>query len=112
MKHKHCDLIKAWADGADIQCWDKYTSAHGVWRDICGKDVNWNPEIEYRIKPEDKFIKYKVGLFTFGNDKLMAMVRESDRYSQTEKEIHFIKWILDEQTVDVGWFDFNKREGD
>lgn len=106
MKHKHCDLIKAWADGAKIQYWDRLNGY--IWVDICGNDLNWHPEIEYRIKPKDNFIKYKVGLFTFGNGKLIALVRESDRYSQTEKEQHFVKWILDEQTIDVGWFDFNK----
>ena len=50
MKHKHCDVIKAWADGAEIQF-------------KCPNDLHWsnapdNPEwldkLEYRVKPEKK----------------------------------------------------------
>jgi hypothetical protein len=45
--HKHAELIKAWADGAEIQFKDKI----GYWHDvICPK---WDEE-EYRIKPEPK----------------------------------------------------------
>jgi hypothetical protein len=49
MKHKHAELIKAWADGAEIECkhpWSK------EWIDA---DVpSWNNDIKYRIKPEPK----------------------------------------------------------
>ena len=48
MKHKHADLIKAWADGAQIQRQNSIgkwvNEAHPVWLD----DNN------YRIKPEEK----------------------------------------------------------
>ena len=51
MKHKHADLIHAWADGAQIQC-----KQHGY--ENCWADVgypNWeNPYCVYRIKPEPK----------------------------------------------------------
>ena len=51
MKHKHADLIHAWADGAQIQC-----KQHGY--EDCWADVgypNWeNPYCVYRIKPEPK----------------------------------------------------------
>ena len=50
MRHKHADLIIAWANGAKIQIlntrtgeWDTL-GAHPCWPDIC----------EYRIKPEPK----------------------------------------------------------
>ena len=46
--HKHAELIKAWADGAEIEV-------------LCGKDYwevrqhpNWHPDDEFRIKPEPK----------------------------------------------------------
>lgn len=44
--HKHAELIKAWADGAQIQV---YTN---TWND----DLHplWRPNLEYRIKPEEK----------------------------------------------------------
>ena len=45
MKHKHCDLIKAWAEGAKIQVVSK-----SIWRDT--NDPQWFEEAKYRIKPD------------------------------------------------------------
>ena len=47
MKHKHAELIKAWADGATIERLCNYT-----WE----KDLQptWWENFEYRIKPEPK----------------------------------------------------------
>ena len=52
MKHKHAELIKAWADGAQIQ----WKDCHGDWNDCMSYGNNrpaWHPEDEYRIKPEE-----------------------------------------------------------
>jgi hypothetical protein len=46
--HKHAELIKAWADGAEIQL--KLNAVQ--WGDCV--DPYWNPDIEYRVKPEPK----------------------------------------------------------
>lgn len=43
-KHKHAEIIKAWADGAQIQ-----VSHSGIWYDI--DEPMWNDDC-YRIKPE------------------------------------------------------------
>ena len=47
MKHKHAELIKAWADGAEIQEWQEHLQ---VWE----TDTNptWFIGQIYRIKPE------------------------------------------------------------
>ena len=50
MKHKHADLIKAWADGAKIQV---YMISLDEWED-CPHDPTWNVGRMYRIKPEQK----------------------------------------------------------
>lgn len=52
MKHKHADLIKAWADGAEIQTkLPSYTQDQ--WLPV--EHPNWNSDVwEYRIKPEEK----------------------------------------------------------
>ena len=42
--HKHAALIKAWADGAQIQ----YKDQAGEWEDT---NPNWYPDMEYRVKP-------------------------------------------------------------
>ena len=45
--HKHAELIKAWADGAEIEIWNDY-----AW--IYAPFPAWSPNREYRIKPELK----------------------------------------------------------
>lgn len=50
MKHKHAELIKAWADGASIQ----YKNNNEDWNDCAFNNPYWTDSIEYRIKPEPK----------------------------------------------------------
>lgn len=49
--HKHAELIKAWADGAEIE----YRNAEGEWYEARGPA--WGPETQYRIKPERVYPK-------------------------------------------------------
>jgi hypothetical protein len=49
MRHKHADLIHAWAEGAEIQILNK---RDGLWHVIAWPD--WDDCCEYRIKPEKK----------------------------------------------------------
>lgn len=44
MKHMHCELIKAWAEGAEIEY-----LLHGEWVSI--EPPSWDEEREYRVKP-------------------------------------------------------------
>ena len=44
--HKHAELIKAWADGAEIEAFD---SCIDSW--IKASSPSWGNQIEYRIKP-------------------------------------------------------------
>ena len=44
--HKHAELIKAWADGAEIEC-----RIGGEWNRI--NKPNWHEVMEYRIKPPE-----------------------------------------------------------
>lgn len=46
--HKHAEIIKAWADGADVEWWHPMLG----WVDV-GPTPNW-PDSTYRIKPEPK----------------------------------------------------------
>lgn len=49
--HKHAEVIKAWADGAEIQMKDKEE-----WIDI--QPFSWHPENQYRVKPEPDMVFY------------------------------------------------------
>lgn len=55
--HKHASMIKAWADGAEMQ----YKTYTGEWDSTC--HPSWDSEIEYRVKPEPVKVPYRVGLF-------------------------------------------------
>jgi len=54
MKHKHAELIKAWADGAIIEA--RYQKADGwtEWKKEEGGFIWYVGGAEYRIKPEPK----------------------------------------------------------
>lgn len=49
MRHKHADLIHAWAEGAEIE----FEYQLGIWRSAT--DIpTWEPSVNYRIKPKKK----------------------------------------------------------
>ena len=50
MKHKHAELIKAWADGAEIETRNVMRSNSWIQDDY----PTWLDHCEYRIKPERK----------------------------------------------------------
>ena len=59
--HKHAELIKAWADGAEIQ----YKDEDLKWVNCGLRTPTWRDDHEYRIKPEQKAdVKKKFG-FTY-----------------------------------------------
>lgn len=47
--HKHAALIKAWADGAEIERW---FASVGKW--LYTANPNWDVKYQYRVKPEPK----------------------------------------------------------
>ena len=53
MKHKHAELIKAWADGAQIQV----KACNLVWEDR--ENPYWATDREYRIKPEQPVVRWQ-----------------------------------------------------
>lgn len=76
MKHKHAELIKAWADGAEIerrQIYCKYQMnqepiiVSEEWLPCPNPSWVWNEE--YRIKPESKPEQQKVTMYIYNNMK-------------------------------------------
>lgn len=45
-QHKHADVIKAWADGAEIE----FKTSEGIWCDSFSPV--WSNTLEYRVKPK------------------------------------------------------------
>lgn len=54
MKHKHYDIIIAWAAGKDVQ-WNN----NGVWHNLIDDRPHWHEFTKYRIKPTPKPDWYK-----------------------------------------------------
>ena len=59
---KHAELIKAWADGAEIE-WEY----EGEWFDAVG-NPEWQTNVKYRIKPEPKPDIYCMEYFYLSDD--------------------------------------------
>jgi hypothetical protein len=78
MKHKHAELIKAWADGAQIQRQNSIgkwvNEAHPVWLD----DNN------YRIKPEEKqpVVRWLWAKLVFGEWMISPVYRSKEEASK------------------------------
>jgi hypothetical protein len=68
MKHKHYDMIVAWAEGRTIQ---NFNDRKMRWEDITG-DPYWVSSFQYRIKPEPKpdlKLYFEVAKYTSEKDK-------------------------------------------
>lgn len=50
--HKHAEVIKAWADGAEIEYLETMTSKEPYWSNA--PMPKWSEETMYRVKPEPK----------------------------------------------------------
>ena len=73
--HKHAELIKAWADGAEIQQRHLINNIPTNWYEFAD---DWNCEIsEFRIKPEPKpdvYVKEHIQLHHFQNSSYPTVV--------------------------------------
>lgn len=94
MKHKHAELIKAWADGAQIQIKDKQTG----WEDLCSTP-SWRNDFEYRIKPEEKkpVVRY-----------LWAHRGQVLNHFASEAEVRMNKFKADYKRLDWSRTEFDK----
>lgn len=54
-QHKWAEVIKAWADGAEIECRD--ISVNGYWGEWVDSPIDWDdPHYEFRVKDEPKYL--------------------------------------------------------
>jgi len=93
MKHVHAEVIKAWADGAQIQY--KY---RGNWIDIAhgGSSPCWTTTSEYRVKPEPSLtIPYRRYIWKLEDNYRVALCTNIALINPTQKDKSFIRWIDD-----------------
>ena len=86
-RHKHADLIHAWAEGAEIQYHDPFTG----WEDI--EEPGFYENDEYRIKPKTETVRFR-NYLTEGN--MVDVVSNKDPFARI-----FKKWLGDWQEVEV-----------
>ena len=81
--HKHAELIKAWADGANIQ--HKYD---GLWIDWeVEHSPSWLLTEEYRIKPEPKPNVLKICEFWY--DKMLNEIKIIEKTDVPNLKLYF-----------------------
>ena len=86
---KHAEVIKAWADGADIQFRVRDVSD---WKD--DPRPSWVPSLEYRVKPEMR--KFRVALLDRGD-----VVAIDNHATEAEGWNSFVRWLTDWQEYEV-----------
>lgn len=88
-RHKHADLIIAWANGAQIQ----FKSGSGNWVDCMSLVIGWYEEVEYRIKREK--LQYRVALLK-RDDKVWTSVTSEPLVAKSFEELDtFSRWLTD-----------------
>ena len=81
--HKWAKEIKAWADGAEIEC--RHEVQKGEWEEF---DGNWGNVMgwEFRIKPQPKEPQY---LYVYKEPKSDAIGAKQQVFITTEKGLYF-----------------------
>ena len=88
-RHKHADVIIAWAEGKDVQVWDEGAK--------CWCDVKAAPSFmgeKYRVKPPAK--KYRVALFESDTSIYYTSTADTPEDADFyEKTTGFVRWLTD-----------------
>jgi hypothetical protein len=103
MKHKHYEIIMAWAEGNPIQLW----RADG-WQDWTSKAAPaFNPSFEYRVKPMPK--RDIVKSFYLESNPLVGH-RFSEAYTDNDllNKHSCIKCTFDGETTKLKWVEVLK----
>lgn len=100
---KHSELIKAWADGAEIQV-RIGNNPLSEWLDA--PDPTWQKCYEYRIKPEKKVIRYRRYFYECVDNLVVSTICDIPGFhipaSELERYDYFKGWIDTEwQEVEV-----------
>jgi len=97
MRHKHADIIHAWAEGNQIQVRDL---PNKPWIDLV-LELRWNANY-YRVKP--KTIKFKSYLWKHKTGAIgiyAAQSTDTNKLARLPQSEHFVKWVGDWQEVEI-----------
>ena len=89
--HVHAEVIKAWADGKQIQMKSELTVG---WVDLLVPHPSWHLTTEYRVKP--KTIRYRVALLDDGvGYPYPYAVASDDVAHRVYGQSNFKRWLTD-----------------
>lgn len=89
-RHKHADVIIAWAEGEDVQVWDE---GDKCWVDLLLANPNFRAD-KYRIKPITE--KYRVALLLNDDNEPYTVSLNSQDYADIiEQRTDFVRWLTD-----------------
>ena len=95
--HVHAEVIKAWADGKQIQMKSELTVG---WVDLLVPHPSWHLTTEYRVKP--KTIRYRVALFRSPSGNHFTNNADTqERADSFQTRVYFVRWLTDWTEVEV-----------
>ena len=97
LKHKHADLICAWAEGAIIQ----FKLLDGAWEDCLNNSPTWDVGTDYRIKPAVKKVKFRNYLTKSGDIATWVSRKNGVPIEVIESHRNFKCWIGGQQSIEV-----------
>ena len=90
-RHKHADVIIAWAEGAGVQVWDRGPKR---WCDVKTSTPIFVEDWEYRVKPPAK--KYRVALLhKYKEEPLVVAANSQSTADSFEFLPNFVRWLTD-----------------
>lgn len=94
-RHRHADLIHAWAEGAEIEYKPVDVS---IWKDCGDLEPSWgNDFFEYRIKPEKKPDVVKYVAFDMVQGTMMRYNRP-EHATEFERKCGLLRIVMDGET--------------
>ena len=100
-KHIHAEVIKAWAEGAEIEF--RGTGRHGRTDWITAFNPRWADDFEYRVKPVPELAHpYRVYLYRTPSGGARVFIVWTEESAKKVQELPcFIRWLTDWETEEV-----------
>ena len=98
--HKYAAVIKAWADGAEVQY---RTNGQAVWQDWVSTSYipSFRADVEWRLMPAPVKLMYRVALMKDRNDFFTTTVDSMEEAAEIFGDSEFVKWASEWEMVEA-----------
>jgi len=98
--HKHAAVIKAWADGAEIEFLNNSTNS---WQAVTlDNSPLWSLSTQYRVKPKPRIERIRVALMHSGKGSHWTMLVSTDEDAVWAGNMPaFRRWLCDWQEIEL-----------